>query len=119
VAQTIVDAARDKGFELAIPNNIIETPGEGIEGRIEGRQVIVGGLRFVSRKVAGTSLSELRAQRPPGSVAVAVGVDGRLVGLLVLADRLRAGTEPLLQDLKSLGLARIVLATANTGVGCG
>src|SRR5207245_2756844 len=27
VAQTIVDGARDKGLELAIPNNIIETPG--------------------------------------------------------------------------------------------
>jgi cation transport ATPase len=32
VAQTIVDAAREKGLALAIPHNIVETPGEGVEG---------------------------------------------------------------------------------------
>jgi heavy metal translocating P-type ATPase len=113
VAQTIVEAARDKGFELAIPNNIIETPGEGIEGCVDDRHVIVGGFRFVAAKLAKTNLSELRKQQPPGSVAVAVGVDGKFVGLLILADRLRAGTEALLRDLKSLGVARIVLATGD------
>src|SRR6266487_4271019 len=113
VAQTIVDAARDKGLELAIPHNIVETAGEGVEGCVDGRHVIVGGLRFASGKLAATSLSQLRARRPPGSVAVAVGVDGRLVGLFILADPLRAGTQALLRDLKSLGVARIVLATGD------
>src|SRR6516162_9684980 len=74
---------------------------------------IVGGLRFVSGKIGATSLSRLHAQRPPGSIAVAVGMDARLVGTLVLVDRVRAGTEALLRDLKSLGVARIVLATGD------
>jgi cation transport ATPase len=113
VAQTIVDDARNKGLELAIPSNVIETPGEGIEGCIGGHHVIVGGLRFVSGKVAETSPSQLRAQRPPGSAAVAVGMDGRLVGVLILVDQLRAGTEALLRNLKSLGVERIVLATGD------
>jgi heavy metal translocating P-type ATPase len=113
VAQTIVDAARERGLELAIPHNIVETAGEGVEGCVDGRHVIVGGLRFVTGKLAETSLTQLRTRRPPGSVAVAVGVDGRLVGLLILADPLRAGTQALLRDLKSLGVARIVLATGD------
>jgi heavy metal translocating P-type ATPase len=113
VAQTIVDAARDKGLELAIPHNIVETAGEGVEGYVDGRHVIVGGLRFATGKLAETSLTQLRTRRPPGSVAVAVGVDGRLVGLFILADPLRAGTQALLRDLKSLGVARIVLATGD------
>ena len=113
MAQTIVAAARDKGLELAIPHDIVERPGEGIEGVVEGHHVIVGGLRFVTGKLAKTNLSQLRARRSPGSVAVAVGVDERLVGLLILADRLRTGTETLLRDLKSLGVARIVLATGD------
>src|SRR5215510_7568815 len=113
VAQTIVDDARTKGLELAIPSNVVETPGEGIEGCVDGHHVIVGGLRFVSGKVGETSLSRLHARRLPGSVAVAVGMDARLVGVLILVDRLRAGTEALLCDLKSLGVARIVLATGD------
>jgi heavy metal translocating P-type ATPase len=113
VAQTIVDDARTKGLELAIPSNVVETPGEGIEGCVDGHHVIVGGLRFVSGKVGETSLSRLHARRLPGSVAVAVGMDARLVGVLILVDRLRAGTEALLRDLKSLGVARIILATGD------
>src|SRR5262245_43637632 len=52
VARTIVDAARDKGVELAIPSKVIETPGEGVEGCVDSRHVIVGGLRFVTGKLA-------------------------------------------------------------------
>src|SRR6516162_2841006 len=113
VAQTIVDDARSKGLELTIPGNVVETPGEGIEGCVDGHHVIVGGLRFVSGKIGATSLSRLHTQRPPGSVAVAVGMDARLVGVLILVDLVRAGTAALLRDLKSLGLARIVLATGD------
>jgi P-type E1-E2 ATPase len=44
---------------------------------------------------------------------VAVGIDGRHAGEIVLADRLREGTERLLKNLRSLGLNRIVLATGD------
>jgi cation transport ATPase len=79
MAQTIVHEARCKGFELTIPSNVVETPGEGIEGCVDDHHVIVGGLRFVSGKIGATSLSQLHTRRPPGSVAVAVGMDARLV----------------------------------------
>jgi heavy metal translocating P-type ATPase len=112
IAQAIVDDARIKSLELAIPNNVIETPGEGVEGYVDGHHVIVGGLGFVRGKIGNPS-SPLDIQRPPGSVAVAVGIDGQIVGVLTLVDRLRAGTEALLYDLKSLGVERIVLATGD------
>jgi hypothetical protein len=32
VAQTIVDEARRKGLDLAVPRDVLETPGEGVEG---------------------------------------------------------------------------------------
>jgi P-type E1-E2 ATPase len=111
LAQTIVEEARNRGLALAVPGDVVETPGEGVEGRVDGRRVIVGGIRFVSGKLA--DVSRLRASRPPGSAAVAVGVDGKLAGMLILADELRAGTEALLRDLRALGVERIVLATGD------
>jgi len=113
MAQTIVQEAGSRGLELAIPSDVVETPGEGIEGRVKGRHLIVGGLRFVTSRVAAASLAQLRAQRPAGSVAVAVAVDGKLVGVLILIDELRAGTQALLRNLKALGIERIVLATGD------
>jgi heavy metal translocating P-type ATPase len=112
IAQAIVDDARLKSLELAIPNNVSETPGEGVEGCVDGHHVIVGGLGYVRGKIGNPSFA-LDIQRPPGSVAVAVGIDGKFIGVLILVDRLRGGTEALLYDLKSLGLERIVLATGD------
>ena len=113
IAQTIVDAAHDKGLELTAPSHVVETPGEGVEGLVDGRRVIVGGLRFVSGRVAQAGLSELRADRPPGAAAIAVGIDGKLAGIMIFADELRAGTEALLRNLKALGVERIVIATGD------
>ena len=92
IAQTIVAEARRRGLTLAIPTEVVETPGEGVIGRVGGRAVAVGGPRFVAGKVPEGALAALLHERPPGSVVVAVAVDGEPVGLLLLSDELRAGT---------------------------
>ena len=51
IAQTIVREARTKGLALSAPTEVVETAGEGIEGTVGSRRVVVGGLRFVTRKV--------------------------------------------------------------------
>jgi cation transport ATPase len=113
IAQTIVDEARNKGLQLAVPTDVVETPGEGAVGRVNGRRVAVGGLRFVAGKVARGDAPPLAHDRPPGTLAVAVGIDGRLAGVLILADELRAGTEAMLSELRAMGIERIVLATGD------
>ncbi len=112
IAETLVAEARGKGLTLAIPSEVMETPGEGIAGKVDGRAVLVGGLRYVESKT-GASLRALAGERQPGALAVAVAVDGKPAGVLILSDALRAGTEQLLQALRGLGIARIVLATGD------
>lgn len=113
IAQTIVAEARSKGLTLAVPSNVRETPGEGVTGTVEGHAVVVGGLNFVAGKISDGGLSLWTHDRPPGAVAVAAAIDGKLAGVLVLADELRAGTEALLHELRGLGIERIVLATGD------
>ncbi len=113
IAQTIVAEAHRKGLALAVPTEVVETPGEGIAGRVEGRPVLVGGPRFIAGKVADSGLATLGRDRAPGALAVGVAVDGKLAGLMILADELRAGTQALLGELRALGIERIVLATGD------
>jgi P-type E1-E2 ATPase len=112
IAQTIVSEAQDRGLRLAVPTNVIETSGEGIAGSVEGRRVIIGGVHYVTSKLAsrGPALQSVGA---PGSIIVAIAIDGQLASELVLADELRAGTEALLHDLRHLDVERIVLATGD------
>lgn len=111
VAQAVVAAARAKGATLPVPTDVVETPGEGVTGTVDGRAVVVGGTGFVAAR-SGSAAWDTAAQEP-GAVMVAVAVDGRPAGWLVMADSLRAGIGDLLAGLRKQGIARIVLATGD------
>ncbi|MCX7646616.1 MAG: heavy metal translocating P-type ATPase [Rhodobacteraceae bacterium] len=111
VAQAIVAAAKARGLALAVPSEVAEVPGDGVAGRVEGHAVIVGGDGFVAARLGGA------ADRVPppevGSVRVAVAVDGRLAGHLVMSDPLREDAARMLAGLRRLGVGRILLATGD------
>ena len=111
IAQAIVAAAHARGAVLPIPENVVETPGEGVAGTIEGRKVVVGGAGFVASQVGAAYLDSAVVEA--GSVVVALGVGGKLMGHLVMADALRSGTAELLGGLRRLGVGRILLATGD------
>jgi len=111
IAAAIVTAAQGRGATLPIPQNVVETPGEGVAGTVDGRQVVVGGTAFVAAQV-GVTDAEI-ANIEAGSVVVSLGVDGKLIGHIVMADALRSGTADLLAGLRRLGISRILLATGD------
>ena len=111
IAQAIVAEARARGMVLPVPQQIVETPGEGVAGTVDCRRVVVGGIGFVARQAERPGWDH--HLREPGSVIVAVSVDGALVGHLLLADALRSGTAALLAGLRENGIERILLATGD------
>jgi len=118
IAQALVSAARERGCVLTTPEAVSEMAGEGVEGMVAGRRVAVGGTGFVAKRCAGASpeAGDGRQHVPPGAVLVAVAVDGRTAGRLVLSDELRAGTKELLDGLRAAGIERIVLASGDREV---
>ena len=111
VAQAVVAAAKLRGQALPIPTDVMEMPGEGVKGRVEGRKVIVGGDDFVSSLV-GRGDRGLPG-KDVGSVLVAVAIDGQMAGHLVMSDPLREGTGAMLAGLRRQGISRILLATGD------
>jgi heavy metal translocating P-type ATPase len=111
IAQAIVAAARARGVVLPIPEHVVETPGEGVAGNVGGRTVLVGGADFVMARISARGPE--RQVREAGSVLVALAVDGKLRGHLLMADALRSGTSELLAGLRRLGIERILLATGD------
>ncbi|MBZ6077181.1 heavy metal translocating P-type ATPase [Microvirga puerhi] len=113
IAKALVREARERGLELVAPTAVTESPGEGLTGTVEGHALVVGGPRFVVQRVLGAEAALHRGPREPGSVRVAVAMDGQFAGTLTLADGLRAGTARLLDELRTSGIGRIVLATGD------
>lgn len=111
VAQAIVAAAKAQGLVLSVPADVVETAGEGVLGAVGGRKVVVGGDGFVARHVG--ALAGVHPAFGEGALMVAVGVDGRLAGHLVMSDPLRVGAGEMLTRLRAQGIERIVLATGD------
>ncbi|MBW4974807.1 cadmium-translocating P-type ATPase [Roseovarius mucosus] len=111
VAQAIVAAAKARGLSLPVPSEVVELPGEGLIGHVAGCRVIVGGDGFVASRIAGQSGGP--SSMAAGAVLVAVAIDGRLAGHLVMSDPLREGTGAMLDRLRREGVERILLATGD------
>ncbi len=112
-AQALILEAQARGLELLPPSAVGESPGEGVEGTVDGHQVVVGGIRYVSQRAPKAAEALAVGHLPAGPVMVAVALDGELAGLLILADPLRSDAVQVLDSLRTLGIERITLATGD------
>jgi len=115
VAATIVEATLAKGLVLEPPEDIHETMGSGLEGRVGGRKVCVGSHQLVHgvRKPEDWALRVLRRASWRSALSVFVSVDGRTIGALLLGDELRRETPHAVQMLRKAGVSRIVMVTGD------
>lgn len=110
IAQAIVAAAHARNLTLSMPSNVVEIAGEGLSGEVDGHTVLVGGSDFVFSQ---TKAPHNENTQDIGGVHVALGIDGKSAGLIVMADTLRTGTAGFLTGLRAHGITRILLATGD------
>jgi heavy metal translocating P-type ATPase len=113
VAAALVRAATGKGLRLSKPEEVKETPGTGIEGCVDGKTVVVGGSGFVRRTSGGADPRSLVTPAMRTSLTVAVAVDGKLAGVIVLQDQVRADARSVLNAFRAAGIRKIVLASGD------
>ncbi|MFC5907928.1 heavy metal translocating P-type ATPase [Streptacidiphilus monticola] len=93
LARAVVDAARARHLDLATAQDFISTPGVGVSAGVEGRTVAIGSPARLLDQNAGqahAAAAVAAAQLEDGGrTAVVVLRDGKPVGVLGIADRLR------------------------------
>lgn len=119
VARAIAKAAAAEVGALPVARDFANVGGRGVRGVVDGRAVVVGreGLLAERGQCADAELSaaKARAERE-GKTAVAVGWDGRMRGVLVLADTVKPTSAGAIRQLKALGLTPILLTGDNKTV---
>jgi heavy metal translocating P-type ATPase len=107
LGKAVVDAARERGASLPAAREFRETPGSGVVGAVDGRRVAVGSAAFLDRQ--GIAVPGV----PDGRTMAFVAVDGRLVGTIEFADRLRHQVPSLMQRLAVFGVTETVMLTGD------
>ncbi len=115
LARAIVTSAETRGLNLAPVADFDSPTGRGALGTVDGRKVLIGNARFLEEKgVATESLARKADQlRADGATAIFVAIDGRLGGVLAIADPVKATTPAALAALKEAGVKVVMLTGDN------
>jgi Cu+-exporting ATPase len=115
LAAAIVAQAQLRGIEPGRCEDFVAVPGQGVRGRIDGREVALGNQALLDALgLAVAPLAErAEALRGDGKTVMFLAVDGRLAGLLAVADPLKDSTPAAIRALHEEGI-RIVMLTGDS-----
>lgn len=116
LAAAIVSTAHLRHLELPTATEFRAIPGQGVEGRVENRVILVGGRRlFYERGI--TIPAEIAARvtqiENDGQTVMLAYSGGQWLGLVAAADTLREDARTMIQALKAHGIERVVMLTGD------
>lgn len=114
IAKALVEGARARGLTLIEPNLFQADAGGGIVARVENREVRIGTARYLAEHQIDASSLEEKAQSlaQQGQTPSFVAVDGKLAGLVAVADLPTDEAKQTVQALQDLGV-RIAMVTGD------
>jgi Cu+-exporting ATPase len=108
LAAAIVEGARARGLVLdAAPEHFTAIAGRGLEATVEGHAVLIGTRRLLSeRSITYDTLEErLVALEQQGKTTMIVVIDGKVAGLVGVADTVKVGSVEAIKQLHAQGLS--------------
>ncbi len=111
LASAIVAGARARGLALAPVSDFQAEAGHGVVGRVNGRRAVLGNAALMAREGVDVSALAPRADelRRDGQTVMFVAADGRALGLVGVADPIKASTPEALRQLRDEGLHLVML----------
>ncbi|WP_421862119.1 copper-transporting P-type ATPase [Parvibaculum sp.] len=114
LAAAIVAGAKAEGLNLQQTEDFDAPSGKGVTGRVGGKNVALGNRALFDGLGIDVAPLEARSNelRGEGATTVFVGIDGRLAGLIAVADPVKKTSAEALSRLRAEGL-RIVMLTGD------
>lgn len=115
LALAIVQAAAERGLALKEATDFDSAIGKGVIGRVDGKAVAIGNRRrLLELGVDATPLDgEAERLREEAATAIFVAIDGKISGVIGIADPIKPTTLDALQSLREDGVAVVMLTGDN------
>jgi len=114
LATAVVEAAKKGALVVDSPSHFEAVPGHGVKATVGGRTVLVGNGKLLERNGATPGLErEAEGLRAEAKTALYVAADGRTIGLIAVADRIRPTAKSAVSALHDLGI-RVLLLTGDS-----
>ena len=115
LAAAIVSGGAARRVGEARAENFASITGQGVRGRVEGRDVALGNRALMQslNLDAETLATRAEALRSEGHTVMYVAVDGQCAGLLSVADPIKASTPAAIAELRRAGV-RVIMLTGDS-----
>lgn len=115
LSKAVISAAESAGLALEMPETSKTVAGEGITSTVGGVEISVGNRRLLERlKIPlGTLDATMESMENDGMTVMACARDGRVLGLIGVADTLKNEARDAVTGLRELGLKVVMLTGDN------
>ncbi|MHA1962020.1 MAG: heavy metal translocating P-type ATPase [Candidatus Thorarchaeota archaeon] len=106
LAEAVVQYAEKLGIDIPSASDFVSTTGRGVQAIVEGQSVLIGNDKFMRENSVDISDVEKQglAFQEEGKTTVFAAVDGRLLALLAIADKLKDTSIHAVDSLKRMGI---------------
>lgn len=114
LASAIVAGAQARNIALADVTGFQALAGRGVEAQVEGHKVVLGNAALLNERALDATLFEAERMRlsGEGKTPMLVAVDENVMGILAVADPIKATTPSAVARLKAMGV-RVVMLTGD------
>jgi Cu+-exporting ATPase len=115
LAAAIVRSAKERGIESLPVDNFDSPTGKGAIGMVEGKRVVLGNAAFLAELSIATAALENDAEklRRDGATVIFIAINGKVAGVIAIADPIKKTTPAALEALKNEGIRLIMLTGDN------
>jgi Cu+-exporting ATPase len=114
LARAIVAAAEEKHLPVSTASGFRAIPGRGVEGLLGSKRVLAGTAKFMNQMGIDIPTAQETPDRQHYSSAtpVYIAADGRVLGVILLADRVKPSAPEAVRALRAEGM-RLVMLTGD------
>jgi Cu+-exporting ATPase len=114
LGRAIVEAAAERSLTLAPVRGFDSPAGKGAIGMVEGKRIVLGNARFLAELSIDSAVLDGDAERlrQDGATAIYLAVNGKVSGVIAIADPAKASAAAALKALADDGI-RVVMLTGD------
>lgn len=109
LAKAIVEKA--DGLEFSDVADFEQIVGQGVKGNVDGKKVLAGNYKMMRENNIEVSEDEIFAN--DGKTSLYFAVDSKFVGIITVADTIKATSRQAIEDMRNMGLDVIMLTGDN------
>ncbi len=104
LGEAIVEEAKERGFVFPQVTDFISITGQGVYGKIEESEVLIGNIKLMKAKnIEITMEKELDELASQGKTPMYMAIDGKFLGIIAVADVMKKEAVDTIKELKTRG----------------